>query len=210
MPKHINILVNKEGKWTQIYRPFHSYFPLLSAHCQHPHKPNLQFGLPANKQISNKTRKHLVKNTHNHWSYGITYVNHIIHAIHRHCCLVSAIFHHAGIYSCISLSLCHTSLEDFESVRFHWKHQACTKPTGLHIFMQRFLTLKTNQRTMDLLCLTLLTAETKASCRVLLLLDSVPHLLGNLLVPTLHCVFARHVTKCKISRVETLVQVCTL
>lgn len=146
MPKHINILVNKEGKWTQIYRPFHSYFPLLSAHCQHPHKPNLQFGLPANKQISNKTRKHLVKNTHNHWSYGITYVNHIIHAIHRHCCLVSPIFHHAGIYSCISLSLCHTSLEDFESVRFHWKHQACTKPTGLHIFMQRFLTLKTNQR----------------------------------------------------------------
>lgn len=210
MPKHINILVNKEGKWTQIYRPFHSYFPLLSAHCQHPHKPNLQFGLPANKQISNKTRKHLVKNTHNHWSYGITYVNHIIHAIHRHCCLVSPIFHHAGIYSCISLSLCHTSLEDFESVKCHGKHQACTKPTGLHIFMQRFLTLKTNQRTMDLLCLTLLTAETKASCRVLLLLDSVPHLLGNLLVPTLHCVFARHVTKCKISRVETLVQVCTL
>lgn len=146
MPKHINILVNKEGKWTQIYRPFHSYFPLLSAHCQHPHKPNLQFGLPANKQISNKTRKHLVKNTHNHWSYGITYVNHIIHAIRRHCCLVSPIFHHAGIYSCISLGLCHTSLEDFESVKCHGKHQACTKPTGLPIFMQRFLTLKTNQR----------------------------------------------------------------
>jgi len=67
-----------------------------------------------------------------------------------------------------------------------------------------------SKRTMDLLCLTLLTAETKASCRVLLLLGSVPHLLGNLLVPTLHRLFARHVTKCKISRVETLVQVCTL
>lgn len=65
----------------------------------------------SNTNRLHRTRKHLLKTTTN----PPHTISHLICTLHKPYCFVSPIFHHMGIYSCISLGFCHISLEDFES-----------------------------------------------------------------------------------------------
>lgn len=121
LPKHINVLVKKGEKWAQVYRPSHSYFPSLTAHvntitesASRGYKASCSW--PASNTNGLNTGP---GNTLKTQPTTPRTLSHVIHTLHRPCCLVSLVFHHIGIYSCILLGFCCISLEDFESVKLH-------------------------------------------------------------------------------------------
>lgn len=147
----------------------------------------------------------------------LTMLSHLIHTLHRPYRSVSPVFHHRGVYSCISLGFCHISLEDFELVKLESHLVMPNANRAAHSSQAEIFVPETeiNKSSMAIVLslLVSLAAEGRPGCHTgcgcsfsPALHDSCQH---NTAVPATHRLLATRFTNSQTSRLETPGQGCT-